>query len=92
MESVKTSVQVPCSISGRYAHRFVYAIQSLSSSIFITHGGRTVNAKSLLGVLSLQLKEKDVVDISCYGENENQIASDTQRVGEILTTINKEDN
>ena len=87
MESVKNSVQVPVTFTGRYAHRMIYAIQSLSSSIFITHDGRTVNAKSILGVLSLQLKQKDIVDISCYGENYNQTEADMKFVSDFITNI-----
>lgn len=87
MESVKESIQIPVDITGRFAHRIVYAIQSLKSSIFITHNGRTVNAKSILGLLSLQLKQKNIIDVSCYGENIGQIEDDLNFVSNIITNI-----
>lgn len=87
MESVKDSVQIPVDITGRYAHRIIYAIQPLKSSIFISHDGRTINAKSILGILSLQLKHKDIVDINCYGENSKQIEEDLEFVSKFITNI-----
>ena len=87
MESVKESIQIPVDITGRYAHRIVYAIQPLKSSVFTTHDGRTINSKSILGLLSLQLKLKNIIDITCYGENQKQAEDDMNYVVNIITNI-----
>ena len=92
MEQVKSTVQVPCNITGRLAHRIIYNLQPLRSSIFITHNERNVNAKSLLGILSLQLQEKDIIDILCYQDNENQAKADCQAIEDIFRNINQENN
>lgn len=92
MDNCKTTVQVPCDITGRLAHRIIYSLQPLRSSIFITHGGRNINAKSLLGVLSLRLREKDIITISCYQDNENQAQADCDIIEDIFKNINQENN
>ena len=92
MEQAKTTMQITCSITGRLAHRIIYSLQPLRSSIFITHNGRNINAKSLLGILSLQLKAKDIINILCYQDNENQAKADCVRAEEIFNTINQENN
>lgn len=93
MNNAKTSIQMPYTITGRYAHRIVYFMQSIRSKVFIRHDGRNINAKSLLGLLSLQLKEKDICDIFCYGDNENEINADLQKIeGFILSLTNEENN
>ena len=92
MENSKTTVQVPCHITGRLAHRIIYKLQPIKSSIFITHNGRNINAKSLLGVLSLQLQEKDIITINCYHDNAQQTQEDIKIIECIFKTINEENN
>ena len=92
MEHSKTTVQMRCDITGRLAHRLSYKMQPIQSSVFIFHCGRNVNAKSLLGILSLGLKDKDIVDITCYNENDQQAELDIKAVERILTTLDQENN
>ena len=92
MEQVKTTVQVSCQVTGRLAHSIIYKLQPLQSSIFIVHNGRSVNAKSLLGILSLRLKEKDIINILCYHDNEDQAKTECAKIEEIFNNINKESN
>ena len=92
LENCKTTVQVPCHITGRLAHRIIYRLQPIKSSIFITHNGRNINAKSLLGVLSLQLQEKDIITITCYHDSEAQSEGDIKTIEQIFKTINEENN
>ena len=92
MNNEKVTVQVPCDINGRLAHRIIYSIQPIKSSVFVFHDGRNVNAKSLLGILSLQLKEKNIIDITCYHENEYQVQEDIAEVEKIFQNINQEIN
>lgn len=92
MNNVKTSVQMPYTMTGRYAHRIVYFMQPIRSKVFIRHDGRNINAKSLLGLLSLQLKEKDICDIFCYGDNENEINADLQNIERFILSLTNEEN
>lgn len=91
LENIKTSTQIPIDINGRCVHKIVYAIQPKTSCVYISHNGRTVNAKSILGVLSLNLKKKDIVDIFCYNENIDVAEQDCKAVEKILTKINEYD-
>lgn len=92
MNNVKTSVQMPYTMTGRYAHRIVYFTQSIRSKVFIRHDGRNINAKSLLGLLSLQLKEKDIFDVICYGDSENEIKADLKEIEKYIISLANEEN
>lgn len=92
MNNAKTSIQMPYTMTGRYAHRIVYFMQPIRSKVFIRHDGRNINAKSLLGLLSLQLKEKDICDIFCYGDNENEINADLQNIERFILSLTNEEN
>lgn len=90
MEHAKDCVQIPCDIGGRYAHKLTYLMQSSKSSVFILSGGRMVNAKSLLGILSLCLKQKNIVDVFCYNDDIEQAEHDLKYVVDAIANINKE--
>ena len=91
MNNAKDCVQIPCDISGRYAHRLTYLMQSSKSTVFILSGGRLVNAKSLLGVLSLCLKQKSIVDVFCYNDDTEQAERDLKYAVDVIANINKEE-
>lgn len=60
-------------ITGRAAAQLNWAIKSLKSNVgIINKDGRMVNAKSLVGLLSGQMKIDDLVTISFDQENEEQ--------------------
>lgn len=59
---------------GRNLYNFVYFSRNIQSQIYITKNGRTVNGKSILGLLSLDIKEKDIVSISCDGQKSEFIS------------------
>lgn len=90
MEHVKDCVQIPCLITGRYAHRVTYLMQSARSNVYMAFGGRQINAKSLLGILSLNLKPKDIVNVYCYNEDIGQAEEDLKYVVNVLENIGKE--
>lgn len=60
-------------ITGRAAAQLNWALSSLKSSIrIINKEGRMVNAKSLVGLLSGQIREGDLITISFDQEEEEQ--------------------
>ncbi len=60
-------------ITGRAAAQLNWALSSLKSSIrIINKEGRMVNAKSLVGLLSGQIREGDLITISFDQEDEEQ--------------------
>lgn len=60
-------------ITGRAAAQLNWALSSLKSSIrIINKEGRMVNAKSLVGLLSGQIREGDLITISFDQKDEEQ--------------------
>ena len=58
-------------------HQIVYYISELKSDVYISNcEGRSVNAKSIIGVLSLGIKTNDTITINVYS-NLSQKDSDT---------------
>ena len=91
MEHVKDCVQIKCNITGRNAHRLSYMMQSARSTVYFSFGGRQINAKSLLGVLSLNLKPKNIINIICYHDDIAQAEMDLKYVIGVLENLNKEE-
>ena len=63
------NIKVLAEVNGRLIHSLVYFIQGLSSQVFLANKDRTVNAKSILGVLSLGLTKGDDVQVSVVNDN-----------------------
>jgi len=56
-------------INSRTVHLLVYYLQGFCSQIYFSNRGRTVNAKSILGILSLGLVSGDEVQISIVNDD-----------------------
>ena len=56
-------------ISGKTAHKIVETVQRSKSKCLITRGEKTINAGSILMLLSLGLKDGDVVTLKSDDEN-----------------------
>lgn len=63
------NIKVLAEVNGRLIHSLVYFIQGLSSQVFLSNKDRTVNAKSILGVLSLGLVKGDSIQISVVNDD-----------------------
>lgn len=74
-------------MTGRIAHRIVYFLQELKSSVYFEAPKQCVDAKSLAGILSLGLKKGDIFNIHCYSDNEEQVNSDMVKIIDFLKEI-----
>ena len=63
MNILKTDIVLTTDINGRKATNFVYYISSKPYSIWIINNGRQVNGKSILGLLSANLKKGDIITV-----------------------------
>ena len=77
-------------INSRTVHLLVYYLQGFCSQIYFSNRGRTVNAKSILGILSLGLMTGDEVqvsivndDIDTANEELKKIISYLRKIGEM---------
>ena len=64
----------------RMAGELVAAVSKFSSNVFIMAGNARVNAKSIIGVISLALKPGDKVAVSAQGSDETQAAETVEKL------------
>lgn len=62
---MRYGLKINSNIGGRQASNLVYRLSEVDGSITIIKGDRMINAKSIIGLLSLDLKKNDLVEISC---------------------------
>lgn len=67
-------VRLEKDINPRIATNFNYYITSLKSDIYFEMNNRCINAKSLLGILSLSLREDDILNIKTESVESAEIA------------------
>jgi phosphotransferase system HPr (HPr) family protein len=72
MFSKKVEVTVPVGMHARPATLFVQVASHFSSSVFIDTGSARINAKSLLGVLSLGISQGQEITIIAEGKDEHE--------------------
>ncbi len=75
--------------AGLYAqpvNQLVQAASQFNSDIFLTHNGRTVSVKSVLGVLSLAIPKQAEITLEVSGDDENEA------IKEVLQTLKKLEN
>lgn len=66
------NIIIPCEVNGRMVHALVYFMQGLEGSVYLTVGERSVNAKSIIGVLSLGLSKGSEVMITISGDDKDK--------------------
>lgn len=77
---LEESVKMNFSVSGKNASEIVFSVNSLDCFVYIEKNGRCVNAKSILGLLSLNLQTGDEVKILVNGNNEEDEKADMPKV------------
>ena len=60
---------VSYTVNSRMIHRLVYFIQGLGSQVYFSLGDRRVNAKSIIGVLSLGIHNGAEIKVSVFNED-----------------------
>lgn len=64
----------PFNLTGRQAMYFTQNVQEvLNNAIFLEKDNRRVNAKSLLGVLSLGITQGEAIQVFCNSEEEYRV-------------------
>lgn len=63
------TVQVPCDHMNGAITQFIQKANSFSSRITVSFGKNNVNAKSLLGLLSMELQQGSKLTISADGKD-----------------------
>lgn len=72
MKSIIYKVTIPQGIHARPASLLVKEINKFKCKSVIKKGEKTVNAKEILAIMSLGIKQGDTITITFYGEDEEE--------------------
>lgn len=70
MKTIDFKVGETVSYDAKMAGEIVTALSETSANVFIMAGNARVNAKSIIGVISLALKPGDAVSVQAQGSDE----------------------
>ena len=73
-------VHIPEDQMDRTATRFIQAANEFSCYILVSRNGNSVNAKSLLGFISLGMKNGTTVKLSAEGDGAEQALESLSRI------------
>ncbi|HCY06026.1 MAG TPA: phosphocarrier protein HPr [Erysipelotrichaceae bacterium] len=80
MKQISVLVVDPVGLHARPATVAVNAASKFKSEVKIAYKGRTVNMKSIMGVMSLGIPTQSEVVITCEGEDEEQAIQTIEEV------------
>lgn len=72
MKTTEFKVRENVAYDAKMAGEIVTALSETSSTVFIISGNARVNAKSIIGVISLALRPGDPISVSAQGSDEDQ--------------------
>ena len=71
MKQISVTVVDPVGLHARPATVAVNAASKFKSDVKVSYMGRTVNMKSIVGVMSLGIPTQSVITVPCDGEDED---------------------
>jgi len=76
---IERNISVSASLEARPAALFVQTASQFASSIYLKMDNKTINAKSIMGVISLGVLDNQNVTIIAEGQDEEQAADKLER-------------
>ena len=80
MKEVSVVVVDPVGLHARPATVAVNAASKFKSDVKITFNGKSVNMKSIMGVMSLGIPTQSEITISCDGEDEEEAVKQIEEI------------
>lgn len=82
MREVETTVQMKTGLQARQAALFVQVANRFASDIFLEKDGRRVNAKSIMGVMSLAIARGTAIKLLAEGADEEKALEELRELVE----------
>ena len=83
MVSKQTIVKCEAGLHNRQATYFIQKANEYQASLWLEMGDRRINAKSLLGVLSMGVIQGSTVDLIADGPDENEAVDELAKMLEV---------
>ena len=84
MESSEFEMILSIPLSGRIVNKIVQETNKLKSSVYLVKNNRTVNMKTILGILSSDCRAGDIVTVICLNNDKSVVEQDRQFVEKLL--------
>lgn len=84
MESLNKELTIKHNFHSRYVKNFINKVSTIKSDVYFEKNDRRINAKSIIGLLSLNVVIGDVVGVYVSGNNRDLVENDMSKVIEIL--------
>lgn len=82
MREIETTVQMKTGLQARQAALFVQVANRFASDIFLEKDGRRVNAKSIMGVMSLAIARGTAIKLLAEGADEEKALEELRELVE----------
>lgn len=82
MREVETTVQMKTGLQARQAALFVQVANRFAADIFLEKDGRRVNAKSIMGVMSLAIARGTTIKLLSEGADEEKALEELRELVE----------
>ena len=82
MTTKEVQVFLPEGLEARRIAELVQIASSFDSRIYIVCGEKKVNAKSIMGMMSLELREGDSIIVEADGEDEEKVIEGIRKLCE----------
>ena len=79
MRSFMYTIKVPVGMHARHAGLLARETGRFRSAIALSKGDRSANAKGILGLMGLGVKQGDVVKVTIEGEDEDAAAAELRK-------------
>ena len=88
MFTSEKSITVGYDFDMRFVKNFVHILNKIDSTVNISNIDRRANAKSVLGLLSLKIKKKDIIRVDIHSnESVEKAQEDLHKVLELIEMI-----
>ena len=84
MENSEFEMTLSVPLSGRIVNKVVQETNKLKSSVYLVKNNRTVNLKSILGILSADCRAGDTITVICLSNDKGIAEQDRQFVEKLL--------
>lgn len=74
MQSFMYTIKIDCGLHARHAGLFVKAVTPFESNVTVTYDGKSADAKRILGLMGLGIKQGSLIRVDVEGPDEDEAA------------------
>lgn len=84
MHLANKTIVVPFDFTEKFIKNFVNAVSCLESNLYFITTDRSVNAKSILGIMSVKILKGDMMVVNVYGSSQERAEKELDSVCRLI--------